>query len=69
MLGVAGVDGATYYGYLDNATFWIPGIVAVGALLVACLLLAGWTAGRARVTRSSRASESERLPAQSRPSR
>ena len=53
MLGVTGVDGATYYGYLDNVTFWIPGIVAVGALLVTCLLLAGWIAGRARVARSS----------------
>ena len=46
-------EGATYYGYLDNVTFWIPGIVAVGALLVTCLLLAGWIAGRARVARSS----------------
>ena len=53
MLGVTGVDGATYYGYLDNVTFWIPGIVALCALLVTCLLLAGWIAGRARVARSS----------------
>jgi hypothetical protein len=53
MLGVAGVDGATYYGYLDNVLFWIPGIVALGALLVTCILLAGWIAGRARVARSS----------------
>jgi hypothetical protein len=53
MLGVTGVDGATYYGYLDNVTFWIPGIVALCALLVTCLLLAGWIAGRARGARSS----------------
>jgi hypothetical protein len=53
MLGVTGVDGATYYGYLDNVTFWIPGIVALCALLVTCLLLAGWIAGGARVARSS----------------
>ena len=53
MLGVTGVDGATYYGYLDNVTFWIPGIVALCALLVTCLLLAGWIASRARVARSS----------------
>lgn len=36
------------YGRLDDVAFWFPGIVAVGALLVACLLLAGWIAGRAR---------------------
>jgi hypothetical protein len=53
MLGVTGVDGATYYGYLDNVTFWIPGIVALCALLVTCLLLAGWIAGRRQVARSS----------------
>ena len=53
MLGVTGVDGATYYGYLDDATFWIPGIVALCALLVTCLLLAGWIAGRAQGARSS----------------
>ncbi len=52
MLGVTGVDGATYYGYLDNVTFWIPGIVALCALLVATFLLAGWIAGRARGVRS-----------------
>ncbi len=38
-LGVTGSDGATYYGSLDDPTFWIPGIVAVGALAVACFLL------------------------------
>ena len=53
MLGVTAVDGAPYYGYLDNVLFWIPGIVALCALLVTCLLLAGWIAGRARVARSS----------------
>ena len=34
MLGVQSAsftEGATYYGYLDKVTFWIPGIVAVRA--------------------------------------
>ena len=53
MLGVTGADGGPYGGYLDDVTFWIPGIVALCALLVTCLLLAGWIAGRARVARSS----------------
>ena len=38
-LGVAGGDGVTYYGRLDDATFWIPGIVAVGVVAGACFLL------------------------------
>jgi len=41
-------DGAAYYAYLDRVTFSIPGTVAVGALLVACFLLAGWIVGIAR---------------------
>ncbi len=39
-LGVAGGDGATYYGGLTDPTFWIPGIVAVGVAAGACFLLA-----------------------------
>ena len=38
-LVVAAGDGATYYGRLDDPTFWIPGIVAVGAVAGACFLL------------------------------
>jgi hypothetical protein len=48
--------GAAVYGNIllaAKGTFWIPVIVAVGALLVACLLLAGWIASRARVAGSS----------------
>jgi len=55
MLGVQSAsvsEGSTYYGYLDDVTFWIPGIVAVGALLVATFLLAGRIAGGARGARS-----------------
>lgn len=55
MLGVqsaSSTEGATYYGYLDDVTFWIPGIIAVGAILVASLLLAGRIAGGAREGRS-----------------
>jgi hypothetical protein len=37
---------------LDDVVFWLPGIVAVGALLVACLLLAGWITARAQGARS-----------------
>ena len=51
------VSGAPVEGYpsarLDDPFFWFPAIVAVGALLVACLLLAGSIASRARVARSS----------------
>ena len=55
MLGVqsaSSTEGATYYGYLDDVTFWIPGIVAVGVILVASFLLAGRIAGGAREARS-----------------
>jgi hypothetical protein len=45
-------SGGTWYSQLDDVTFWIPAVAAVGAVLVACLLLAGWIAGRARVARS-----------------
>jgi hypothetical protein len=45
-------SGGTWYSALDDVTFWIPGIVAVGAFLVASFLLAGWIAGRARGARS-----------------
>ena len=38
---------------LDNVYFWLPGIVAVGALAVAGLLVARWIASRARRARSS----------------
>jgi hypothetical protein len=41
-----------YLGRLDDVFFWLPGIVAVGALLVACLLLAGWITARAQGARS-----------------
>ncbi len=36
---------------LDNVNFWLPGIVAVGALAVAGLLLASWITRRARRNR------------------
>ena len=50
---VSGTPVESYpYGRLDDVAFWFPGIVAVGALLVACFLLAGWIAGRARGARS-----------------
>lgn len=55
MLGVQSAsftEGATYFGYLDRVTFWIPGIVAVGAFLVVSLLLAGWIADGVRGARS-----------------
>jgi len=55
MLGVQSAsftEGATYYGHLDKVTFWIPWIVAVGAILVACLVLAGWVADVVRGARS-----------------
>ena len=55
MLGVRSAsftEGGTYYGYLDDVTFWIPGIVAVGAIVVASCLLAGRIAGGAREARS-----------------
>jgi hypothetical protein len=29
---------------LDDLAFWIPGVVGLGAFLVACLLVAGWIA-------------------------
>lgn len=41
-----------YLGRLDDVFFWLSGIVAVGALLVACLLLAGWITARADGARS-----------------
>lgn len=41
-----------YLGRLDDVFFWLSGIVAVGALLVACLLLAGWITARAEGARS-----------------
>ena len=55
MLGVQAAsftEGATYYGYLDEVTFWISGVVAVGVILVASFLLAGRIAGAAREARS-----------------
>ena len=55
MLGVQAAsftEGATYYGYLDEVTFWIPGVVAVGVILIASFLLAGRIAGGAREARS-----------------
>ena len=45
-------SGGTWFSRLDDVTFWIPGIVAVGAFLVAAFLLAGWIADRARDARS-----------------
>lgn len=41
------------YGRLDDVAFWLPGIVAVGALLVVCFLLAGWATGLVRGARPS----------------
>ena len=38
-------DGPYYY-HLDDFVFWMPGIGVVVALLLACLLLAGWVAER-----------------------
>lgn len=40
---------------LDNLYFWLPGIIAVRALTVAGLLLAGWIARRAQRARSTQA--------------
>jgi hypothetical protein len=45
-------SGGMWYSGLDDVTFWIPGIVAVGALLVFALLLAGWIKDLARGARS-----------------
>jgi hypothetical protein len=47
-LGVAGGDGATYYGRLDDATFWIPAIVAVGVVAGACFLLGALASDQGR---------------------
>jgi hypothetical protein len=38
---------------LDNVYFWLPGIIAVGALAVAGLLMASWIARRARSTQTT----------------
>lgn len=51
-LGVSAGDGATYFGRLDDVTFGLPGIVAVGAILVFALLLAGWIKDLASRSRS-----------------
>ena len=32
------------YGRLDDITFWLPGVIAMAAIVVAVLLLAGWVA-------------------------
>ena len=40
-------SGGMYYSQLDDARFWIPGIVTVAAILVASFLVVGWIAGRA----------------------
>jgi len=34
------------YGRLDDVAFWLPGVIAVVAIAVAVLLLAGWIGGR-----------------------
>ena len=34
------------YGRLDDVTFWLPGVIALAAITVAVLLLAGWIGGR-----------------------
>jgi len=39
-------SGGTYFSRLDDVTFWIPGVVAVTAILVTAFLVAGWIAGR-----------------------
>jgi hypothetical protein len=38
-------DGASYYASLDDVTFWLPGIVAVGVALVTVCLLGALVAG------------------------
>jgi hypothetical protein len=36
--------GSLPYGRLDDITFWLPGVIALAAIAVAVLLLAGWVA-------------------------
>jgi hypothetical protein len=47
-LAIATPDQGTYYSRLDDVTFWLPAFVALGALIVAGLLLTGSIAGRGR---------------------
>ena len=44
-------------GRLDDIAFWFPGLVALGALLVAAMLLAGWIGRRARGAQSGPVAE------------
>lgn len=45
----SGVDSADYYSGLTDVTFWLPGIVAIGAVAAACFLIGGRSAGHGRV--------------------
>jgi len=43
---------STYYSQLADVTFWIPGVVAVGAMMVTCFLLVGHFAAQRRDRRA-----------------